>query len=509
MKNQIKAGAILTYISLFVGNVVTLFYTPFMLRTLGQGEYGLFSLAHAVVGYLTVLDFGFGSATIRYTAKYRAEGEIKKAESLYGMFIILYGLIGLIIFFLGIIIAAFADSLFAKGLSPTEIVIVKKLLILSTINLAVSFPFGVFTSIITAYEKFIFLKVTGLVRLLLNPLVYVPVLLLGYKSYGLIIASTVLNFIFLSINVFYCIKFLKIRIQIGHFDFLLLKEILNYSVWIFIGTVVNQLWWNAGQLLLGVFASSVAIAIYSIAMQFKTYFESFATAISGVFLPKMTAMVSSGANDQDFTDYFIKVGRLQFIVIALITTGFILFGKQFITIWAGSDYIQSFYVTLIIFIPLSIVDTQTLGITILQAKNKHKFRSLLYLGVALLCVIICIPFIKTLGAIGCAIATAVALIIGNIVIINWYYYKKIGLNIQKYWLELLSMMPGVLIASVLSYLILRFIPSLESYKTLIPAMVIYSLFYILIMFFLSFNKYEKSLVLNLYLKLKFRRKNND
>ena len=64
MRNQLKAGAILTYVSLVVGNVIALLYTPFMLRTLGQEEYGLYSLANSVVGYLTVLDFGFGSATI-------------------------------------------------------------------------------------------------------------------------------------------------------------------------------------------------------------------------------------------------------------------------------------------------------------------------------------------------------------------------------------------------------------------------------------------------------------
>jgi len=70
MKSQLKSGAVLTYITLHLGNAIALVYTPFMLRALGQSEYGLFSLANAIVGYLTVLDFGFGSATIRYIAKY-------------------------------------------------------------------------------------------------------------------------------------------------------------------------------------------------------------------------------------------------------------------------------------------------------------------------------------------------------------------------------------------------------------------------------------------------------
>lgn len=501
MSNQLKSGAILTYLTLLLGNAIALVYTPFMLRSLGQSEFGLFSLANAVVGYLTILDFGFGSATIRYTAKYKAEGQLEKANSMYGMFIVLYTLIGLITFVLGIFLAIYSDRLFAKGLSTEEIKTVRRLLILATINLAVSFPFGVFTSIITAYERFIFLKVTSLIRHIMNPIIYVPILLLGYKSTGLIVASSLMNLTILMMNLIYCFIKLRIKISFRLFDWYLLKEIMSYSVWIFVGSIVNQLWWNAGQFLLGVYASSVAIAIYSVAMQFRSYFESFATAISGVFLPRMTTMVAKGSSDEDFSAYFIRVGRLQYIVIALITSGFILFGKQFITVWAGVEYIQAFYVTLIIFIPLSLVDTQTLGITILQAKNKHKFRALLYLAVVIFCIVISVPFIKVYGVYGCTFATASALTIGNLLIMNWYYGKKIGLDIKKYWLELLKMTPGIIATTLVSFECIKLLPALNCYRKLLPAMLVYCIFYIIVLYFLSFNEYEKQLIRNIYKKI--------
>ena len=207
--------------------------------------------------------------------------------------------------------------------------------------------------------------------------------------------------------------------------------------------------------MLGVYSSAVSIAIFNLAMQFKSYFESFATSISGVFFPRLTSMESNKSSDEEFTNYFIKVGRLQFILISLITTGFILFGKQFIYIWARKDYHLAYYVTLIIFIPLALVDTQTLGIAILQAKNKQKFRSIVYLCVAISCIIICIPFIKKYDVIGCALATALALTVGNLFIMNWYYYKKINLNIFNFWKELFKMFPGVLISTVIMYLLLK------------------------------------------------------
>ena len=76
--NQLKAGAILSYVSIGLNNIVGLLYTPFMLRMLGQNEYGLYSLVASVVSYLTVLDLGFANAIVRYTAKFRAEGKIRE-----------------------------------------------------------------------------------------------------------------------------------------------------------------------------------------------------------------------------------------------------------------------------------------------------------------------------------------------------------------------------------------------------------------------------------------------
>ena len=92
--NQLKAGAALNYVSIVLNMVVGLIYTPFMLRMLGQSEYGLYSLAASIIAYLTVLDLGFGNAIVRYTAKFRAEGKQREQEEMFGMFLVLYVVIG-------------------------------------------------------------------------------------------------------------------------------------------------------------------------------------------------------------------------------------------------------------------------------------------------------------------------------------------------------------------------------------------------------------------------------
>ena len=61
-----KLGAILSYVSIIASTLIQLLYTPFLIRQLGQSEYGLYSLVNSIVGYLTVLDLGFGNAIVVY-----------------------------------------------------------------------------------------------------------------------------------------------------------------------------------------------------------------------------------------------------------------------------------------------------------------------------------------------------------------------------------------------------------------------------------------------------------
>lgn len=56
--NQLKAGVILSYISLAAGSIISVIYTPVMLRILGQSEYGLYSLASSVTAYLSLFSLG-------------------------------------------------------------------------------------------------------------------------------------------------------------------------------------------------------------------------------------------------------------------------------------------------------------------------------------------------------------------------------------------------------------------------------------------------------------------
>ena len=119
--NQLKTGAILSLLSFGAANVLGLLYTPFMLRMMGQEEYGLYSLVASVVSYLTMLDFGFGNAIVRYTSQYRATGRISELPYMFGMFSMLYAIVGVLALALGLAIYFNVDLLFGRTMDAIEI----------------------------------------------------------------------------------------------------------------------------------------------------------------------------------------------------------------------------------------------------------------------------------------------------------------------------------------------------------------------------------------------------
>ena len=499
---EIKIGAILSYIIIVVNMLIGVLYTPILTAKLGQTEYGLYSLVTSVISYLTILDFGFGNAIIIYTTRYRNKNEKDKEQKLHGMFFIIYTIIGIIAGIIGAILWLNVDNLFGNSMGADELAKAKVLMGILTFNLVITFPLSIFTSIITSYEKFVFSKTLNLIRIILNPIIMLVLLNFGVKSIGLVILVTVLNISTLILNFIYCKTKLKIKLKFGKIDFKLLKEIMAYSVWIFLNSIMDKINWSLDQFVLGVYAGSVAVAIYSVASQLNQMFMNFSTAISGVLLPKVTKMENNNASDKEFTDIFIRTGRVQYIVMALIITGFVLFGKEFIEImWVGSEYSESYIIACILMIPTTIPLIQNVGLNILQAKNKYKFRVIVLMIFSVVNVGISVVLSKLYGGVGAAIGTAISIICGQVIFMNIFYHKKIGINIIEFWKNILKMTIPIGICVCIAIIIKIFIP-ITTIPMLILQILIYSIIYMIFVWKWSMNDYERELILKPLEKIK-------
>lgn len=501
--NQLKAGVVLNYVVIFLNTVVGLLYTPYMLRMMGQSEYGLYSLVASVIAYLTVLDLGFGNAIVRYTAKFRAEKKTEEQYEMFGMFFLLYLVIGIIAFGIELGLYFNVDTLFGDTMTAVELGRARIMMLLLVANLAFTFPMSIWGSIIQAYEDFVFQKSLNIIRIILNTAVMICLLHFGYKAVAMVVVQTIFNVLTLVINFIYCRRKLNIHIyfRFKHFHWGFLKEVAIYSFWLFLNAIMDRIYWSTGQFVLGAMVGTAAVAVFAIAIQLEGMYMQFSTAISSVFLPKVTAMVATNRSRKEISDLFIRTGRIQYIVLAYILSGFIIFGRQFIELWAGAGYSDAYIISLLFFIPLTVPLIQNLGITILQARNEMKFRSVLYIIIALVSLAMQIVLTRYFGGIGCAMGVSGALVVGQILIMNVYYRRRQDLDIKTFWKEIskMSIIPIVLIFS--SMLVIRHFFALDSWGKLILGIAAFSLVYIPLFFRFSMTDDERNLFISMVHKI--------
>ena len=203
-------------------------------------------------------------------------------------------------------------------------------------------------------------------------------------------------------------------------------------------------------------------------------------------------MVIKEASKEDLTALFIRVGRLQFIIIALIVSGFTVFGQSFITLWAGDSYADAYWIAVLTMFPLCVPLIQNTGLTIITAQNKHQFRSIVYLVIAILNVVSTYLVVPYYGIIGAATCSCIAYLLGQGIIMNTYYYTVTGLDIPMFWKNILQMAIIPALMSVAGLLILKQI-EINNWFVFLVGVILYSAIYVVLMYTMAFNDYEKNI----------------
>ena len=500
--NQLKLGAVLSYVIIFLNMFVGIIYTPILTRMLGQSEYGLYSLVTSIIAYFTILDLGFGNAIIIYTAKYKAKEDKESERKLHGSFFLIYLVIGIIVTILGLILTFNVNRLFANTMTSEELNKAKVMMGILTFNVAITFPFTVYTSIISAYEKFVFSKLLNIIRIILLPIIMIPLLYMGFKSISLVILTTILNVCILLANYIYCKTKLNIKLKFGFLEKKIMIEICAYSFFIFLNTIIEKVNHELDKFILGSVSGTIAVSVYSVANQLYSIFTNLSLGISGVLLPKLTKIKEDKKIDdkKEFSRIFIKIGRIQYIVMALVVTGFMLFGKEFIVnIWVGEEYVNAYYVVMILIIPAIIPLIQNTGLSILQVLNKYKYRTIIFFFIAILNLCMSIPLAKKYNEIGSALGTSIAVLLGQVIILNIYYYKSVKINIIQFWKEIGHMTIPVAITFIFGITI-KYYFSIKNVRGFLIQGCIYVLIYIVLMWKMGLNMEEKHMLKNFIYK---------
>lgn len=428
-KSELAIGVVLSYVSTCVSLLSTLLLTPIIIRLLGKSDYGLYETIGSFVNYLAIFDLGFSSVVTRYTAKYEAENDIHGRNQFLYTCRNIYRVLCLIILFLGILIFFNLDTLFSNSFTAGEMYKARIMFLIVLATTMVSIYSQVYKGALTGVEKFVFPRVLTVIKTIMTKVVCILVLYMGADSVGYTLVLLIFEYILFIMVKGFARKFVSFEKNKPSVD--RVKELFNFTFFIFIQAIVSQIFWQVDKLLLGMLIGTASVAIYAVALNINNIIRNVSSALRDVILPKATQIAIKEGKDADLTDFMVKCGRLVLVIYGIMLVGFTILGEKFISLWLGEGYEDAYIVMLVLSWGAFLPTIQSPGEEVCRAYNKHRFLSVVYLIIAVINVIFTLVFIPRWGLLGAAIPTIVSMIIGNVIIANIYYKMQFGLNILR------------------------------------------------------------------------------
>lgn len=502
MQNQRKAGIILSYISTVLNMLISLFFTPFLISSLGNVEYGIYRIVQSFAGSLSIMTFGIGTLVSIIIAKCSTDNAKKhEQENFLAMSLIISIFLSLLILFIGYIISFGIDDLYKSTMTLQQIILIKKMYIILVINISVTIFNDLFTGMINGNEKFIVSGSIKIFRYIARVCILIILLSAGYKSISIVLTDLLINAVLIIFEIFYCLNNLHIKIKYYYFDKKLFYSTFAFSVAVFLQAIVNQINQNLDSIILGAMVKPNLVTIYSIALTIYTCYCSMTSIVGNVFVPHVAKMVENGASGRELTDLIIRTGRFQLMGAMSVIIAFIVLGKSFISIWVGNDKIEVYYITLILILPMTVSLIQSTGNAVLDSMLKKMGRSIILLVMSGINILLSIFFIKKIGYFGAAFGTAISVLVGNGIILNAYMYKIFDFEIIRFFKEVSK---GIISSCIIAGIIVIPVEMIITTNrfTFIIKCIIFILIDGILLYIHGMNNYEKTVVREIIVKLK-------
>lgn len=498
---QIKIGALMSYFAIGFNMLAGLIYTPWMIEKIGQNNYGLYTLATSLIT-LFVIDFGMSSAVSRFVSKYKAEGDQQKVNNFLGVVYKLYLIIDAVVLLALIVVAFFIESIYSN-LTPPEMETFKVLYVIVGLFSVASFPFITLNGILNSYEQFIGMKLADLFHKVFIIVAMVLALLLGQGVFALVTINAISGLLTIAIKLIIIRKKTAVRVNFRHRDKGMLKEIFSFSIWTTVASLAHRLIFNITPTIIAAVSATgaVGVALFGLGQTIEGYVYTFATAINGMFMPRISKIVYEGKKEEQLVPLMIKIGRLQCIIIGLLVTGFISVGKSFVVdIWRKADFADSYLCAVLLIIPSFFYLPQQIAKTTLIVENKVKLQAYVYVAMGIMNVALSLVLSKCFGALG-ACSSIFTVYMVRMLIMSLIYHKVLKLNMIRFAKETyLKFIPTLLIVMAIGLALEHFNPMTHGYIRFLINGIIFVAVFIVLMYF-RLNDYEKNLFFGKFKRL--------
>lgn len=314
------------------------FTTPYIVHKLGTDAYGLLMTVGVVTSYLWFMDLGLGGASVKYIAEHAARDEWDEVRRIFWSSWIAYLVLG--------------------ALAATVIILITPLCVYRWFRIpaelqapavhvfylsALGFFIGMLTqapaAIPRALQRFDIVNRIGILIGSTQALLTVALLALGYSVREVVAGNLAVASLSLGIHTRIARSLLP-RWGRPRFDVSTFRRLLRFGGWLTISGIVGPILVNLEKVILANQVSTAAVAYYMVPYNLTSRFWVISGAFSAALFPLFSSLHGLGRRDTN-ADINLRVTRLIVLLLLPFAIFFIIFGRDFLQLWMGSDFAQN------------------------------------------------------------------------------------------------------------------------------------------------------------------------
>jgi len=416
---------------MIVGIVVAFFFTPYLISQLGKEQYGIWSLILSIVAYAAVADLGMKQSIVRYISKYYATEDWKQLNEVFSSSVKIYLYIALIIV-VGTVAVTFGFMRYFK-IAPDYLVTAQFMMIILGMTEAIRYIYLPFTAL-GAFHRFDIGTYFQIGILIVQTLGMIALLEMGYGLVAMAMLILILTFISrVWMSAIRAKKYPEVRFSVKAINSEKTTELMSYGVYSFLIVAAWIVIFQTDKIVIGIFMSMEAVAIYSVGAMIVTQIRN---SIQAIAIPLVPA-ISHFEAEKDYgriMSIYMRAVRYLYYMSTYMAVATIIFGGPFILLWVKKDFSATIIVLKILISAAAIYLPQALANSVLLGISKHKIAFYVLLGEALSNVVLSVILVNYLGIVGVALGIAIPQFIIYTFIYPPVFYKAMGARVKPFYL---------------------------------------------------------------------------
>ncbi len=410
---------------------VSFFLSPFIVRSLGNEAYGVWTLLGSLVGYLGLLDFGVRGAVTRYIAQHHAKNNPLESGRVVSAGILLFGSFGLLGIFCAGVLAVLAPFVFNL---PEDLVREARIIIMiGGLNIAVTLIGGVFGGIIAGLQRFD----VGSGIEIFTTAVRAGLVILALKSgYGLITLALIQLLSSMWVGAAACLATRRLypQLQVTFQGTLrpYMRRLLSFGMFSSLIHISGLLIYYSATLVIAAFLPIELVTFFAIAASLCEYARNIVSGISTVIMPQVSALNALGGEELERA--VIGAGRIATLITGPIVATFWWRGESFINLWMGAEYgATSGEILRVLAAVVLLGGARSIAVSTIMGVNQHRFLAPIILLEGIINLILSMILVGFLGLVGVAIGTLIPSMVITLGYIPRLLKKSTGVRVETFY----------------------------------------------------------------------------